>query len=104
MVLPCYSILSDKIQLLQYQQYLGAIQKNLLGTGFRAALDSLASSNLGRNDVTVRVVGFPQVMAHSPGILLVRVYAGEFIWCDNTVGGPGMSSGKRVPSLTNLEM
>lgn len=42
---------------------------------------------MGRNDVTVRVVGFPQVMAHSPGLLLVRVYAGEFIWDDNTVGG-----------------
>lgn len=62
-------------------------QKNLLGTGFRAALDSLASSNLIRNYVTVRVVGFPQVMACFPGILLVRVYAGEFIRYDNTVGG-----------------
>jgi len=39
-------------------------QKNLLGNGFQAALDSLASSNLIMNDVTLGVLGFPPAMAY----------------------------------------
>lgn len=54
-------------------------QKNLFGNGLQAALRSLASNNLIINDVTLGVLGFPQVMAYIPEILLVKVYTSKFI-------------------------
>lgn len=68
-------------------------QKNLFGNGFQAALDSLASSNLIINDVTLGVLGFPQVMAYIPEISLIKVYASKFsmtVWWEGA-GGIGIT-------------